>query len=168
MATIICPNCGQEVYEKLDTCPHCGGPLVPEVDNDITISFSDLFKMANDTEKKWFIGSTLASALIIICFFVTGMFSYMEAGFISYAILFIIFTYLFASSFYGIHFFHPFRRFMPLGFIFGILLVWIVGVMAGMYGGFFFWYPRAIIRLIMHKPLISEKEVEKMHYKNLL
>ncbi|MBE5830950.1 MAG: hypothetical protein E7306_04325 [Butyrivibrio sp.] len=166
MATLSCPHCGQEVYEKLDTCPHCGGPMVPEADNDMNLSFSDIFKLANETDKKWFLGSTIAGAVIILIYFVTGVFT--EGSLASNIIVFIFFTYLFASFFYGMHAFHPFRRFMPLGIIIGILLVWIVGIMVAIYGGFFFWYPRAIIRLIIHKPLLSEKDVQKLYVKNLL
>lgn len=166
MATITCPHCGQEVYDKLDTCPHCGGPLEPDAVNDINISFSDLCEIANRNEKKWFLGSTIVAVFINVIFLVTG--SLGDIGFAAKIITLILVTYSLASSFYGIHAFHPFRRFMPLGIIIGILLVWIVGVMVGIYGGFFFWYPRAIIRLIMHKPLLSEKDVQKLSEKNLI
>lgn len=166
MATIECPNCGQEVYDKLDTCPHCGGPLEPKIDDTSDYNFSDILNLANELEKKWFIGSTIAAAVISIFLTIASGLS-LES--IATTILFyILLVYLFASFIYGMYTFHPLKRFMPFGLIIGLLLIWIVGCTVGMYGGFFFFYPRAIIRLIRHKPLLSEKEVKKMHMKNLL
>lgn len=160
MATIYCPHCGKEMFDGLNTCPHCGGPVMsPASKKELDSKIEKVIK----NEKIWLIGSLIAGIVLGI-----GILSGMEdAGFV----IKLMGVYAYFAFFYGMHCFHPLKRFKSHGIIWFILFGWIVFFVylyAGAFGGLFYWAPRAIIRLCTRKPLLSDKDIQKLIDKELL
>ena len=175
MATINCPHCGKEMFEMLDTCPHCGGPVVSEaLEKAIDKDIAEICARENKGEKLWFILSTVVGVFLggamgistigaaigtkdFLGSFVAGI------GFI------VIGSFVYSGMVYGCHSFHPIRRFSNMfGLAIGLVLSLMIGLMVGFLGGLFFWYPRAVYRLIKHEPLLTEDEVVNLAQKDLI
>ncbi len=163
MSTIACPHCGKEMYDKLDKCPHCGGPVMSEaLQQEIQQVTDEFCEKTRASEKKWLlisvIGGTLGAMGVLA--------STPDAPFIAY----IPAIYVAAATIFGLHCFHPIRRWswailLP---VIGILIAGFIGLFVGYFGGMFYWFPRAIGRVVTKKPLLTDDEIIKMVDKGLL
>lgn len=80
MALISCPECGKDVSDKVKSCPHCGYPLINELentgDNPQPVEITSINLGSKDPKKKKntliFIVAVMlvVIAVIITCFFV--------------------------------------------------------------------------------------------------
>jgi uncharacterized membrane protein YsdA (DUF1294 family) len=167
MSTIACPHCGKEMYDKLDKCPHCGGPVMSEaLQQEIQQVTDEFCEKTRASEKKWLLISVIGGALGAIIF-LSGQ---DDISTVAKIITYIIVIYAFIATIFGMHCFHPIRRWswtilLP---VIGIVIAGIIGLLVGYFGGMFYWFPRAIGRVVMKKPLLTDDEIIKMVDKGLL
>lgn len=170
--TINCPHCGGVMYKMLDTCPHCHGPVLSdalreEQDKKERLQQKDWEKYCqkvNRDEKLYFWGSVVLGLFLGIGLVFMALQTSSGDRDASYYLAMLLIPYIFAAMFYGLHCLHPIKRFPGLaGFpIIGWYFLLIIAVMAGGIIGCYYWFPRAIIRMVRKKPLLSEAEIEKL------
>lgn len=155
MGIINCPHCGKDMYEALLECPHCGGPIQENIDLEI----DELCK--EESKKEW--KAIVISALItlpIFFFFWLGL----DMKTLSVPVQILLGIFMF-NSVYGIGWaIKKLKTTILWGFIvipfigwgLGLALVGYIGVIAGFIIG-----PRAAIRTILRKPLVSRAHIIK-------
>ncbi len=187
MATINCPHCGQIMYDLLETCPHCGGPVMSEALKkakekqaleyeaamEIVAREEEAEKEKNlaaghDAEcaslKKWFLGATVAGILWALMIFVplVSEFSDNTADMILLICILPFLIWVPAGFVYACRAFHPILRFggvICIPFLGWLLIIYVLFLTE--LCGIFYYYPRAIGRFILRKPLITYEEYLK-------
>lgn len=153
---VNCPHCGKEMYEMLTTCPHCGGPVVSEaVEKAVEKDIDELYRAELKSEWLWLICSFAAGAFVAFLMSSTPT----EDNGLKVVMMVLMF-YGGASMAYGAHSIHWFRKGLNFGIIVGLLSGYF-GLVAGGFAGMVFYLPRAIIRIVRRKPLITREEFEK-------
>lgn|GEM_PF-2760588 len=175
-----CPHCGGVMYKLLSTCPHCHGPVLsPELqmqrayEQEMTRArderdWQQYCAEVNKTEKRNFwlsmiLGLAIALAPIISAS-INGNLG--EANILEL----LLFIYGLQSWIYGLFCLRISKRFaflIELVIIGWIILLYIVMSVPIIIGAIY-WVPKAVCRLIIGSPLLSEKEIEKMLEKGLL
>ena len=74
MALIKCKECGKEISDAADSCPHCGFPLKQESNNDENITKKQMEEIVKDSEKRAYKDKTkksISSCIVwIVIFFI--------------------------------------------------------------------------------------------------
>lgn len=131
----------------------------------------------NRDEKKWLLLSSIAGIVLALCvvfrFFPSSSNTNLSFGEILIGSLFtgVLTAYAISSMIYGIHRFHPLRR--PLGALTSIIIIgWLatifIAIIVGGYGGMFYWYPVALFKVIIRKPILTDKQIANQYEKGLL
>lgn len=179
--TMLCPHCGGIMYKLLDTCPHCHGPVLSEElqkkrEQDSKENLANLDKewkrfceKHNKIEKKRFRRSIILGLILGAIFVATGVYlfpdDFLNPIFIAGGL------YFFPAWIYGAYSFRSFTEwagglllFPVVGWIIILILIFYVPPIIGV----LFFFPRSIIRSILRKPLLSEKEIRRLQKKGLL
>jgi uncharacterized membrane protein YvbJ len=74
MALIKCKECGREISDAADSCPHCGFPLKQESNNNENITKKQMEEIVKDSEKRAYKDKTkksISSCIVwIVIFFI--------------------------------------------------------------------------------------------------
>lgn len=93
MGLIACPHCFKDIYDGVETCPHCGGPISSETIAQGEKRLKEGFHAyILQKEKRWFIASAvfgLLAAMLVLSFFTAPEFSGFldKLGLILYALI---------------------------------------------------------------------------------
>lgn len=121
----------------------------------------------NRDEKKWLLLSSIVGIALALCIsfrlFSTSSITSLSLWEIlsGYLLVGVLMAYGISSIIYGIHRFHPLRR--PLGALTSIIFIgWLatifIAIIVGGYGGMFYWYPVALFKVIIRKPILTDKQ----------
>ncbi len=73
MAFINCPECNATISSKATTCPHCGAPIAPEIDNEQIQNQSQPTTIKEMPPKTWLLESILATLFCCLPFGIVGI-----------------------------------------------------------------------------------------------
>lgn len=163
MGLITCPHCFKQIYDGVETCPNCGGPISSE-----TIAQGEkrlkegIHAYVLQKEKSWFIASGVIGAIIAVffCFLllpnVSGVKEYFIATFmvVTYGVVFCGYIY----SIFCAHLFFGMKRKGILRWFLFIYLIFMVTVLTVCIPGVLF-FVRAIIKRVRKRPVFSEEFV---------
>jgi hypothetical protein len=179
---MFCSKCGTELTEGVSFCPKCG----TSINLNEFGSSSDPINVISDNQRylgeeiegikkketKWFLGATIAGAIIPVMLLIISIFS---KELFSVLPLVVMMFYIFSGIIYGIHCFHPIKRLKKsisngnlIGLILFATLIYMISANVAVLGGLFYWYPRAIFRYLMKKPLLSDMDIQKLAGNGLL
>lgn len=175
--TMNCPHCGGVMYKMLTVCPHCHGPVLSDElrqqrDEEAAEAEREMqafYRKVNKSEKRGF----WACVIFGMALFVLGIVLEISGGTshdLSYYLSALITFYVVAAMFYGIGRMHPIRRFPGLAAfpIIGWYFLLVITIFGSMIAGSIYWFPKAIIKTAMKKPILSEEEIDEMVEKGLI
>lgn len=174
----FCTRCGSKVDDGAAFCSGCGAPVAPigaaaqTQERGWEEADDELFKAVNKKELKWFIITTVLGFLVGCWLVASADMSDVSISaaekLISRVVVGVFAGMISAGYFYGIHYFHPIRRYIFKYWLLGLIPLCTIGNIIMTFGGLYFWYPRAWFRLLRRKPLLKEEEILNLIEKDLI
>lgn len=152
--------------------------------NRQAMSSEESNKAINKNEFMWWLASTIV--IVVWGAFFTWMVTSLvdiRDGLLNFLVTFLMCigsSVYMGAAIYGTHMLHPIRRprlgdffttlmMIPLlGWAIAFALFMEVALVGGGLSGFFFFWPRATYRIIRHKPLLTDVEIDRLKEKGLL